>query len=673
MRRWAAASLIVVAALHGGATGQWAIALAAAAAILGALAAGARVALSPTGARVLAAVAAVCGGVVGAFFVPAVGQPLRPPWPAFALAGLFAGAALLCQREGERSSATVLLPGLVALTACGEAPLGPVYAVVAVSHLALSLAALRAGDGGRRPLLQTSRRRLAVGAGLFALAAAVAAGFALGLPPLSRWTEARVLHALGGAESGFSDRLWLGSLDGMLQSDEVVMRLQGPRADYLRGAVYDHYEIGRWGRLHPARAALVTTTGRPPAAGERVRVTVVGGARDRYFLPLGASAVATADPGAAADRFGILHVVGGIAREATFQAPPSAAPPDFPVADPGEDDLGLPPDLRAPLERIARAWTEGADSPEARVDEIAARLRTTFTYSLRFDHRRRRDPLLDFLLDDHKGHCEYFASAMTLLARAVGVPARVAVGYRVAEENALGGYWVVRERNAHAWSEVFLPGRGFVTVDATPPGIHRGQRRAPRQPPRIGVGSAGVRVVPRHVEPGDRARRGGAPRGDRARLAGAPAAAARPAGGPGPPRDGGAAAAELDPPAGGARAARRGAAGVAAAGALRRAAHGAGADGGGGAAAAVGGVPLRRGGRRRGAAARAGGVRAAAAAGLAVRACRPACLRTSTWSAAACPRAPPAPTGWRSPCCAPRRWCGAPADRRRPAASPRRR
>ena len=59
---------------------------------------------------------------------------------------------------------------------------------------------------------------------------------------------------------------------------------------------------------------------------------------------------------------------------------------------------------------------------------------------------------------------------MTLLSRAVGVPARVAVGYRVAEQNGLGHYWVVRERNAHAWSEVYLPGRGFVTVDATPPG-----------------------------------------------------------------------------------------------------------------------------------------------------------------------------------------------------------
>jgi len=470
VRRWAAASLIVVAALHGRVTGQWAIALFAAAAVLAALAWGARLALSRNGARVLAAVAAAGGAAAGAVFVPAAGEPLRPPWPALALAGLLAGAALLCRREGEGRSAAILVPGLIALTACGEAPLGLLYALVAVLHIALSLTALRAGDVGRKAHGRTSRRRLAVGAGLLGLASAVAGGFVLGLPPLSRWTEGRILHALGGAESGFSDRLWLGSLDGMLQSDEVVMRLDGPRADYLRGAVYDHYEIGRWGRLRPARPEPVSTTGRATAGADRVHLHVVAGTRDRYFLPLGASDVSTAEPGAA-DRFGVLRVLGGVAHEVSFR---EGGPPDFPVAPPGEDDLGLPPELRGPLERIARSWTEGAASPEARVEAIAERLRTTFVYSLTFEHARRRDPLLDFLLDDHKGQCEYFASAMTLLARAAGVPARVAIGYRVAEENTLGGYWVVRERNAHAWSEAFLPGRGFVTVDATPAGAVAG-------------------------------------------------------------------------------------------------------------------------------------------------------------------------------------------------------
>ena len=487
MRRWAAASLLVVAALYGGASGQWALACSVAALILGALAFGARLALSRNAARVAAALAAAAGGALGWIFAPAPGQPLRAPWPAFVVGGLLAGAAFLCRRGGERISAPALLPGLLALTACGEAPLGRIYGVFALVHLTFALLALRAGDAPAPPRRAEAsppglpRQRLALGVAIFALAAAIAGGFAVGLPPLSLWTESRILHAMGGAESGFSDRMWLGSLEGMLQSDEVVLRVDGARADYLRGAVYDHYEIGRWGRVRPARPEPVVTAPRRALSAGRVRITVVGGARDRYFLPLGAHATATAEPNVAADRYGILRILGGAAREVSFEPPdPGAAPPDFPVSDPGESDLDIPPELRRPLERIARDWTTGADTPEARVEAIARRLRTTFTYSLQFDHRRRRDPLLDFLLDDHRGHCEYFASALTLLARAVGVPARVVVGYRVAEESSLGDYWIVRERNAHAWSEIFLPGRGFVTVDATPEGAvsqnepHRG-------------------------------------------------------------------------------------------------------------------------------------------------------------------------------------------------------
>ncbi len=57
---------------------------------------------------------------------------------------------------------------------------------------------------------------------------------------------------------------------------------------------------------------------------------------------------------------------------------------------------------------------------------------------------------------------------MTLLARAAGVPARMVTGYRVAERNPWGAYYIVRERHAHAWSEVYLPERGWVTLDPSP-------------------------------------------------------------------------------------------------------------------------------------------------------------------------------------------------------------
>jgi len=72
----------------------------------------------------LAAAAAVVGAVLGWVLVPDPAAPLHAPWPSFALAGLLAGAALLYRRDGAPSPALALLPGLGALTACGEAPLG---------------------------------------------------------------------------------------------------------------------------------------------------------------------------------------------------------------------------------------------------------------------------------------------------------------------------------------------------------------------------------------------------------------------------------------------------------------------------------------------------------------------------------------------------------------------
>jgi hypothetical protein len=80
------------------------------------------------------------------------------------------------------------------------------------------------------------------------------------------------------------------------------------------------------------------------------------------------------------------------------------------------------------------------------------------------------DPIADFILHGKRGYCQHFATALALLARTAGVPARVVGGYRVVEVSPLGGYHVVRDRDAHAWVEAWLPGEGWRTFDATPAG-----------------------------------------------------------------------------------------------------------------------------------------------------------------------------------------------------------
>lgn len=78
-----------------------------------------------------------------------------------------------------------------------------------------------------------------------------------------------------------------------------------------------------------------------------------------------------------------------------------------------------------------------------------------------------RNAMDDFLFSTHEGYCEHYASAFTVLMRAAGIPARVVTGYQGGFWNPLGNYLLVRNSDAHAWSEVWLAGQGWVRVDPT--------------------------------------------------------------------------------------------------------------------------------------------------------------------------------------------------------------
>jgi hypothetical protein len=105
-----------------------------------------------------------------------------------------------------------------------------------------------------------------------------------------------------------------------------------------------------------------------------------------------------------------------------------------------------------------------------RATHIQDHLRREFTYSLDTGTASpKRDPLADFLFVTKRGYCEYFASAMAVLLRTQGIPARVATGFQSGYYNDVSGSWVLRASDAHAWVEAWIPGRGWVTFDPTPP------------------------------------------------------------------------------------------------------------------------------------------------------------------------------------------------------------
>jgi len=115
---------------------------------------------------------------------------------------------------------------------------------------------------------------------------------------------------------------------------------------------------------------------------------------------------------------------------------------------------------------LAEEWRE-AGAEDAEVIRRALRwFNAEFTYTLS-PPLLGRDSADDFLFNTRSGYCEHFASAFTVLMRAAGIPARVVTGYQGGYRNAIGGYLVVLQSDAHAWSEVWLPDQGWVRIDPT--------------------------------------------------------------------------------------------------------------------------------------------------------------------------------------------------------------
>jgi transglutaminase-like putative cysteine protease len=134
--------------------------------------------------------------------------------------------------------------------------------------------------------------------------------------------------------------------------------------------------------------------------------------------------------------------------------------------------LQLPPlDPRIPA--LAREITKDATNPYDSAAAIERYLRTRYGYTLELSGTPGESPLAHFLFTRRAGHCEYFASAMTVMLRTLGVPARYVNGFLPGEYNDIGEDYIVRGSDAHSWVEVYFPEFGWMTFDPTPPADER--------------------------------------------------------------------------------------------------------------------------------------------------------------------------------------------------------
>ena len=141
-------------------------------------------------------------------------------------------------------------------------------------------------------------------------------------------------------------------------------------------------------------------------------------------------------------------------------------------------DTDLPRERNVRTIEMAKQMRERAGSDEAFIQSVLTKFGSEEFYYTLQPPALDANAVDDFMFNTRRGFCEHFASAFTVMARSVGIPARIVTGYQGGEFNPMGGYFIVRQSDAHAWSEVWLEGRGWQRIDPTaaiaPERIERG-------------------------------------------------------------------------------------------------------------------------------------------------------------------------------------------------------
>jgi hypothetical protein len=272
----------------------------------------------------------------------------------------------------------------------------------------------------------------------------------------------------------YRTRTAIGDIGILKTSDRIVMRVAaaGKPPPLLRGASYPSYGAGVWSAAaaaSPFRSLTVTGEGWSIAegSGPHVRLsTWLDDGSTLLALPLGTYRleglnVARVERNA----LGTVRVEQGPeSLSFNVRVDPEARTDGAPDAGDLRIAPALQPVLAAVSGEIGLVTGDGARS--ARAIEDFFRSRFSYALDLSNQHGTGRG-LKQFLLEDRRGHCEYFATATVLLLRHAGIPARYATGFSVQEFSELEQQYVVRARHAHAWALAWIDGRWQV-LDTTP-------------------------------------------------------------------------------------------------------------------------------------------------------------------------------------------------------------
>jgi hypothetical protein len=294
--------------------------------------------------------------------------------------------------------------------------------------------------------------------------------------------------------SGFSEKVDLGVIGAVKQDPTLVMRVQFPELDgepaervYLRGASFDHYTGQSWTNTSTRRRLVAKTDDglfelgpRPTLDQNALRVTqdILLEALDMSVLfglpfvheirgPFGSLET---------DGMGTLWLPHAVPRQLQYTVTSIHA--SLANEDRRRELSAYPVDLKSrflqlpsidpKVAELAHAVTRDVGTPYGMTIAIKQHLLSSYTYSLDVGSILSASPLEEFLFSRKTGYCEHYATAMVILLRTVGIPARLVTGFLPGEWNDFGHYYAVRQQDAHAWVEVWFPRSGWVTFDPTP-------------------------------------------------------------------------------------------------------------------------------------------------------------------------------------------------------------
>ena len=276
--------------------------------------------------------------------------------------------------------------------------------------------------------------------------------------------------------TGLSDQMGPGDITSLAQSDEVAFRVRfsGPEpkpADlYWRGPVLERFDGRRWRTVSDSlrdRLPALRSYAPPPGPGQPVfsyEITLEPN-QQRWLLPLETPLSWDAPDSRLAGTLELLRSR-PLDRRMAWSGQSVATGSFRDPVQPQRLNRDLAGETNPRSRALAREMRDAASSDKDYLRSILQMFRDQqFFYTLQ-PPALGEQPVDDFLFGTRAGFCEHYASAFAVLARAAGLPARVVAGYQGGERNPVADYWIVRQSDAHAWTEIWLEGR-WVRYDPT--------------------------------------------------------------------------------------------------------------------------------------------------------------------------------------------------------------